>query len=174
MHPFGVGTSHGQPWTHLTHHGPDSGEATTFPQYSMHCSTAPTPKWLFVPGLPKWSPETVPNYPGLDFRDFGPSQFLAPISNRDELSTNLVALFESFPTPCCTPPTHVGIGSILDFLWSGVKLPIWLPALLLPITWAADVQMTHARPFWTSKLQDLSNDIKNTPMRGVLTPAIKL
>jgi hypothetical protein len=30
LHPFGVGTSHGQPWTHLTHHGPDSGEATTF------------------------------------------------------------------------------------------------------------------------------------------------
>jgi hypothetical protein len=31
MHPFGVGTSHGQPWTHLTHHGLDSREATTFP-----------------------------------------------------------------------------------------------------------------------------------------------
>jgi len=31
LHPFGVGTSHGRPWTHLTHHGPDSGEATTFP-----------------------------------------------------------------------------------------------------------------------------------------------
>jgi len=24
LHTFGVGTSHGQPWTHLTHHGPDS------------------------------------------------------------------------------------------------------------------------------------------------------
>ncbi len=31
LHPLGVGTSHGQPWTHLTHHGLDSGEATTFP-----------------------------------------------------------------------------------------------------------------------------------------------
>jgi hypothetical protein len=31
LHTLGVGTSHGQPWTHLTHHGPDSGEATTFP-----------------------------------------------------------------------------------------------------------------------------------------------
>ncbi len=31
MHTFSVGTSHGQPWTHLTHHGPDSKEATTFP-----------------------------------------------------------------------------------------------------------------------------------------------
>jgi hypothetical protein len=34
--------------------------------------------------------------------------------------------------------------------------------------------MTHARPFWTSTLQEISNDIKNTPMQGVLTPAIKL
>ncbi len=31
LHPFGVGTSHGQPWTHLTHHGPDLREATIFP-----------------------------------------------------------------------------------------------------------------------------------------------
>jgi hypothetical protein len=27
--------------------------------------------------------------------------------------------------------------------------------------------MTNARPFWTSTLQDLSNDTKNTPMQGV-------
>ncbi len=38
--------------------------------------------------------------------------------------------------------------------------------------WAANVQMTHARPFWTSTLQDLSTGIKNTTMRGVLTPTI--
>jgi len=31
LHTFNVGTSHGWPWTHLTHHGPDSREATTFP-----------------------------------------------------------------------------------------------------------------------------------------------
>ncbi len=31
LHPLGVGTSHGQPWTHLTQHGPNSREATTFP-----------------------------------------------------------------------------------------------------------------------------------------------
>jgi hypothetical protein len=34
--------------------------------------------------------------------------------------------------------------------------------------------MVHARPFWTSTLQDLSNDIKNASMRGVLTPKIAL
>jgi hypothetical protein len=31
LHIFSVGTSHERPWTHLTHHGPDLGEATTFP-----------------------------------------------------------------------------------------------------------------------------------------------
>jgi len=40
--------------------------------------------------------------------------------------------------------------------------------------WAADVQMAHARPLWTSTLQDLFNSINNTPMQGVLTLAIKL
>jgi hypothetical protein len=34
--------------------------------------------------------------------------------------------------------------------------------------------MAHARPFWTFALQDLSNDIKNISMRGVLTLAIEL
>jgi hypothetical protein len=56
----------------------------------------------------------------------------------------------------------------------GLRQPIWLPALLSTITHAADVQMTHARPFWTCTLQDLSNGIKNTSRQGVLTPAIEL
>jgi hypothetical protein len=34
--------------------------------------------------------------------------------------------------------------------------------------------MAHARPFWTYALQELSNDIKNIPIPGVLTLAIKL
>jgi hypothetical protein len=40
------------------------------------------------------------------------------------------------------------------------------------MTWAANVQMAHARPFWTFTLQDLSNGIKNTSMQGVLTHEI--
>jgi hypothetical protein len=44
----------------------------------------------------------------------------------------------------------------------------------LPITWATDVQMPNARAFSISTLQDLSNDTKNTPMRGVLGPAVEL
>jgi hypothetical protein len=34
--------------------------------------------------------------------------------------------------------------------------------------------MAHARPFSTSSLQDLSNGIKNTSRKGVLTPEIEL
>ncbi len=49
-----------------------------------------------------------------------------------------------------------------------------LPTLLSTITCAGDVQMAHARSFWTSTFQDLSNDIKNASMWGVLTPAIVL
>ncbi len=70
---------------------------------------------------------------------------------------------------------ELGGRSQLPTLKGGERgVPVWLPALLLPITWAANVQMAYARPFWTFKLQDLSNDIKNTPMRGVLTPVIEL
>jgi hypothetical protein len=35
------------------------------------------------------------------------------------------------------------------------QMLVWLPAFLLPITWAIDVQMTNARPFSISTLQDL-------------------
>jgi hypothetical protein len=73
-----------------------------------------------------------------------------------------------------TPPAHTGIGSIPNFLWSGVKLPIWLPALLSTITCAANVQMANARPFRTSTFQELSNGIKNTSRQGVLTSTIEL
>jgi hypothetical protein len=40
LHTFGVGTSHGQPWTHLTHHGPDSGRHH-LPPYSILCVSPP-------------------------------------------------------------------------------------------------------------------------------------
>jgi hypothetical protein len=59
-------------------------------------------------------------------------------------------------------------------LWSGVKLPVWLPTFLLPIICAADVQMAHARPFSTSTLQGLSNGIKKISRRGVLPSTVEL
>jgi hypothetical protein len=34
--------------------------------------------------------------------------------------------------------------------------------------------MAHARPFWASTLQELSIDIKNTSMQGVLALELEL
>ncbi len=95
-------------------------------------------------------------------------------SDRGEVWTEVIALVESFPTTCCMPPARKGIRSIPDFLWSGVKLPIWFPAFLLAITYVVDVRMGHASPFWTSTLQYLSNNIKKSSRREVLTFAIAL
>jgi hypothetical protein len=55
---FCARTSHGQTRTHKTHHGPDLGEATTFPLivYSM-ADHKPASKWHLVPGLPSESLE---------------------------------------------------------------------------------------------------------------------
>jgi len=44
----------------------------------------------------------------------------------------------------------------------------------LPITWVTDVQIENARAFSISTFQDLSNDTKNTPMRGVLPLVVEL
>jgi len=66
------------------------------------------------------------------------------------------------------------MGSIPDFLWSGVKLVVWLPALLLAITCVLDLWMSNASPFKTSMFQELSNDIKNVTSNSVLTPQIAL
>jgi len=46
---------------HLTHHGPDSGEATTFPHILFsRCFVAPASNWLLFPGLLRRSSEIVP------------------------------------------------------------------------------------------------------------------
>ncbi len=69
-HPWVLGQATGT-WTHLTHHGPDSGEATTFPHivYSALFRGGYI-RMAFCPGTPKVESQ---NYPGLDFRDFGRS-----------------------------------------------------------------------------------------------------
>ncbi len=89
LHPFGLGTSHGRPRTHLTHHGPDSEEATTFPHivFSTLLRGSHIPMALF-PETPK---EESRNYPGLDSRDFGNSYLLALTSDWSEVWTKVVA-----------------------------------------------------------------------------------
>jgi hypothetical protein len=61
MHAFGVGTSHELTRTHLTHHGPDSGEATTFPLivFSVTLRRGYIQMALF-PGIPKFESQNCP------------------------------------------------------------------------------------------------------------------
>jgi hypothetical protein len=154
-HPWVLGQAMGT-LDHETHHSLDSGEATTFP----HIVFSAPPRQGYIqmalfPGTPKLEsrncPEIVPvGVPGL-------SELITPdcgVWSRRRLNQS------------CSPRRDLSN----DILHSQV----WLPALLLPITWVADVQMTNARPFSISTLQDLSNDTKNTQMRGVLGLFVEL
>jgi hypothetical protein len=78
-----LGQTTGNLWTHLTHHGPNSGEATTFPHIvfsASHCRTCII--MALFPGTPKVESQ---NCPGLDSQDFGHSYLLAPTSGQDEV-----------------------------------------------------------------------------------------
>jgi hypothetical protein len=77
LHPFGVGTSHERPRTHLTHHGPGSGEATTLLPivYSVACRGDYTRMALF-PGTPKLESRNPPKCPS--FRLLGLWTVIAP------------------------------------------------------------------------------------------------
>ncbi len=164
-HPWVLGQATGN-WTHLTHHGPDSGEATTFPliifSAPLHRGYIEVP--LF-PGTPKLEsrncPEIVPGgVPGLwelitpDCRVGSQRGLNQSCSPRRALSNDV---------------SHSQIGCREE-----VDSRLLVPALLLPITWAADVQMANARPFSIFTLQDLCNETKNTSMRGVLGLAVEL
>jgi hypothetical protein len=83
LHPFGVETSHGQPLTHLTHHGPDLGETTTFPPIVFFALLRGNHiRMALFPGTPK---EESRNCPGLNSRDFENSYLSAPTSDGSEV-----------------------------------------------------------------------------------------
>ncbi len=113
LHSFGVGTSHERPWTHLTHHGLDSGEATTFPHIVFSALLRGSHiRMALFPGTPK---EESRNCPGLNSRDFGHSYLLGSTFDCSEVWTKVVALLESFPMPYRTPSADVGKRLITNF-----------------------------------------------------------
>jgi len=68
LHIFGVGTSHEQPWTHLTHHGPDSWEATIFPHIVFYALLRGTRiQMAFIPRTPKKESRNCPCWDSWDF-----------------------------------------------------------------------------------------------------------
>jgi hypothetical protein len=65
---LGAKTSRGRPWTHKTHHSPNSGETTTFPHVVFFAPLHDIYiQMVFYPGIPK---EESWNCPRLDFRHF--------------------------------------------------------------------------------------------------------
>jgi hypothetical protein len=65
---FGARTNHGWLWTHKTHHGPDSGEATTFPHivYSAPlCGSGLS--MAFCPKTPKWESQNCQGWESYNF-----------------------------------------------------------------------------------------------------------
>jgi len=115
-HPWVLGQATGT-LDHETHHGPDSGEATTFPHIVLSASHrgsyirmahfVGTPEmesrnclglvsWVRVPGL--WM-ATAPR----------------PKLGSGRVLTKVVALVESFPRPCRTLQGNVEKRSIPDF-----------------------------------------------------------
>ncbi len=92
---------------------PGLGRCHHHPPYNILCVTPshPHPNGCLSrdsqSGVPKlsrfWTPGTLGHHS------------FAPTSDRDEVWTKLVALFESFSTPCRTSPAHIGSGSIPDF-----------------------------------------------------------
>ncbi len=126
-------------------------------QYFMCLHTAPTSEWLFVPGLPKRSPKTAKVWTSATLRDYN-SLFRPRIGTRSKAKLQFLSrVFQR-----CVP---------LHLHASGSNR---LPAFLLAITSVANVQMVQASLFSTFRLRQLSNDIKNAPMQGVLTFAIEL
>jgi len=113
LHTFSVGTSHGRPLIHLTHHGPNSGGATTFPHIVFStalcctCIQNGSFSWDSQSGIPKLS-------------RFGFSGLWAFITSRPKLGSGRgphqsCSLLESFPTVCRTSPARIGIRSIPNF-----------------------------------------------------------
>ncbi len=159
--PLGVGTSHSS----------DSRGATTILPivFSVPLRRTCTQMALF-PGTPKLEsrncPETVPvGVPGLwelitlDFKFWSQRGLNQTCSPRPDLSNDV---------------SHSQFGGREEvdsrLLVVGSQTG---PALLLPITWVTDVQMTNASPFSIYTLQDLFNDTKNTSIQGVLGLAVE-
>jgi hypothetical protein len=111
-HPWVLGQAMGT-WTHLTHHDPNSGEATTFPHIVY--SAALRRGYIQMALFPRTPKEESRNCLELESWDFGSSYLPTANSNWNEVYTKVVALLESFPTPCCTPSTDVRNRSALDF-----------------------------------------------------------
>ncbi len=131
-----------------------------------------TSKWLFVPGLP--SPKTVSKLSR--FRLSKLWQLITPCSDLQsgwgmkKTCNSPSELSNGVLHSACT---HRGrVDSRL--LVVGSQIVNLTPGLSFAHNLCCICPNGPCKAFLTSTLQDLSNGIKNTSRRGVLTPAIKL
>jgi hypothetical protein len=173
--PLGVGTSHGHfgPWD-TPRPGPREYATTILPIVYSATLHRTYVQMAQIPGTPEMESR---NYPEI-------------------VLTGLLELWTAITLDCrlgsrrgrnrsCSPRrdlsnamSHAQIGCRegIDsrLLVVGSQTASLTPGFLLLITWAADVRIANARAFSISTFQDLSNDTKNTSMRGVLPLAVEL
>ncbi len=160
-HPWVLGQATGS-LTHKTHHDPDSGGATTILPIVLFLPLRRTcTRMALFPETPKVESQNCPG--------FGLPRLWDIIASRPNLRPGRGL------NQTCSPLRELSnvVSHSPSARWEQVDFRL-LVVGLLPITWAADVQMTNVRPFRTSTLQDLSHDTKNTPRRGVLPLAVEL
>jgi len=159
--------------THKTHHDPDSGEATTFPHIVFSAShRGGYIRMALFPGTPKLESR---NCPELESRVRVPGlwMLIAPhpklksgqglnqsCSSRQDLSN---AVLHSLRR------RREEVDSRLLMVGSQIGNLTLSPSFAHNLNCKCP---NGPRPFWASTLEDLSIDIKNTPMRGDLTPQI--
>jgi hypothetical protein len=110
---FGVETNHEHTRTHKTHHGPDLGEATTFPLIVFFViSHGGYIQMSFCLGTFKLEVSKFFKF-GLSWL-WRPILFFSNLRLRWGLS-KVVAFVKNFPVICGTPPSHKQIRAIFDF-----------------------------------------------------------
>jgi hypothetical protein len=96
---FGAQTNHAQTQTHKTHHGPDLGEATTFPfivYFVLGHMTCTQMSFCFE--TPKWELR--------NFQNWDSHKLFVQTSDWGEVWSKVLALVESFPMVCGMSPSR--------------------------------------------------------------------
>jgi hypothetical protein len=161
------------------------GEATTFPHIIFSALLPRThTQMALCPGTPKVESRNCPDLDSRDSQSGVPklSRFGLPGLYMFIISRSNLRLGWSLKRTCRSPwelSNGVSHSTCTHRDWVdswllvvGSQIVSLTPDPSFNHNVFLDVQMAHARPFRTFTLQDLSNSIKNTSMRGVLTPTI--
>jgi hypothetical protein len=156
----------------MTHHGPNSGGATTILPivfFVLLCRTC-TRMTLF-PGTPKVESRNC--------HGFGLPGLWDTVASRLDLRSGrglnqTCSPFQGLSNAVLHSPSARWERVDSRILMVGSQTASLTPDASFAHNLGCNVQMTNARPFRTSTFQDLSNDTKNTPRQGVLPLVVEL